>query len=154
MVETANADSDPTNVGRPIAWHEKRTEFIPGDGYKTENRLDMIENVPFYAFTGICCISRWISEYAMGESNPLTAMGTGEPVQYYQFENYGNRLVYYKGNGYSARVTSEVIFGDDDSMQRNFVYNVVNYNKYYRTSQTLTNVSKFKSRMKVTFEKL
>ena len=154
MVETANSGSDQTNVGRPIAWHEKRTEFLPGEGYKTENRLDMIEDVPFYAFTGICCISRWISEYAMGESDPLTAMGTGDPAQSYQFSNYGNRLVFYKGNGYSAKVTSEVIFGDDDSMQRCYVFNTTAYNKYYRTSQTLTNVSKFKSRMKVTFEKL
>lgn len=154
MVETANSGGDPTNVGRQIAWHEKRTEFIPGKGYECENRLDFVENVPFYAFGGICCIARWISEYAMGEGNPLTNMGSGTPRIEDQFSNYGNRLIFYKGNGYSAKVTSQVIFGDDDDKQHLFVLNVEQYNKYYRQTRTLTDVTKFKSKMSLTIEKL
>ena len=153
MYETANSGDDQTNVGRLIAWHEKNTVFSP-EGYKTTNRIDLVESIPFYAFGGISCIERYVSQYAMGEGDELTAMGTGTPSIDNQFSNYGNSKIFYKGNGYQVIAESHILFGDDDSANRVFVLNHEYYNKYYRQTQTLTSVSKLKSETTINVAKI
>ena len=140
MFETANSGDDQTDVGRLIAWHQKETRFS-SEGYHTVNRIDFIEGVQFYALPGICCVDRYVSQYAMGEGDALTSMGTGDPAIPYQFSNYGNSKIFYKGNGYQVDVESHILFGDDDGAQRLYVYNVTQYNKYYRETQTINGVA-------------
>ena len=153
MYETANTGADQTNVGRLIAYHEKTTE-ISSNGYKTTNRIDLVENIPFYAFGGISCVERYVSEYAMGEGDELTAMGTGTPAIAEEFSNYGNSLITYQGGGYEVRLRSNVIFGDDNAEQRLYVSNNTQYNKFYRQSQTLTDATKFKAECELRLHKL
>lgn len=148
LYETANQDDSSTNVGRQIAWHIKETE-INANGYKTTNRIDFVEQIPFYAYFGIVCIDRSVSKQAMGESFELTDMGTGTPIQTQQFLSYGDRLIYYKGNHFVLKVSSEVIFGDDDSQNQLVVYNHTQYNKYYRKTTNISGVENIKGKCEV-----
>ena len=143
LYESANQDDSPTNVGRQIAWHMKETE-ITTRGYRTINRIDFVEQIPFYAYFGIVCVDRYVSEQAMGESFELTNMGTGTPTQVQQFLSYGDRTIYYKGNNIVLRISSKIIFGDDDDKNQLVVYNHTQYNKYYRKTTEISGLKSIK----------
>lgn len=132
------------------AWHLKETEFKDG-GYETINDLKVLQALSYFAYCGIVCVSRWLSQYAMPENVPtITDMGTGTPLIPEQFKGHGNRI-HYEGNGYMCDVDSEVQIGADDSACQLVVYNSTQYNKYYRRNpDTPGDVNnRLKSRTKV-----
>lgn len=143
LYETNNSDEgdDASTVGTTFGWHVKKTTFLNG-GYRTENRVDFTRQIPFYAYMGIVCTDRWASDYARGELDPLTAMGTGTPVQTQQFLAYGTHEILYQNAIYQTTVSSRVDFGDDDSKNQLVVYNATQYNKFYRRTQDIAGVDK------------
>ena len=119
------------NDGTIAAWHLKETKFNDG-GYEVMNDVKFIQALDYFAYPGIVCVSRYLSEYAMPENvATITDMGDGEPTQTEQFKSNGHRI-HYEGNGYATDVFSEFRAGADDSLCQRVVYNSTAYNKYYR----------------------
>lgn len=113
------------------AWHYKNTIF-KDCGYETFNDVKFVQALDYFAYYGIVCVDRWISEYAMPEKvNTITDMGSGTPLIAEQFKS-NNHRIHYEGNGYACDVESEVLYGSDDSESELVVYNDTAYNKYYR----------------------
>lgn len=118
------------------AYHYKHTKFLDG-GYDTFNKVEFTHALSYFAYLGIVCVGRNVSEYAMPENvNTITDMGTGTPLQSEQFKS-NHHLIHYEGGGYAVDVMSECEFGDDDSLNSLVVYNSTSYNKYYRRTQTI-----------------
>ena len=123
-----NCNDNPPSIA---AWHIKETTF-KDCGYETINSVEFVQALDYFAYTGIVCVSRWLSEYAMPEGvATITDMGDGEPTQTQQFKSNGHRI-HYEGNGYCTDVESEVLFGADDTLCERVVYNSTSYNKFYR----------------------
>ena len=119
------------NDGTIAAWHLKETRFNDG-GYEVMNDVKFVQALDYFAYPGIVCVSRYLSEYAMPENvATITDMGDGEPTQTEQFKSNGHRI-HYEGNGYATDVFSEFRAGADDSLCSRVVYNSTSYNKYYR----------------------
>lgn len=119
------------DTGTIAAWHLKETE-ITRNGYKCHNELFLVQNLGFYAFGGICCVSRYLGQKAMPENvNTITDMGDGSTVIANQFISNGNRI-HYEGNGIITEVESHVLFGPNDSDCSRWVWNGPSYTKYYR----------------------
>lgn len=118
------------------AYHFKHTKFTDG-GYDTFNKLQFTQALAYFAYLGIVCVGRNVSEYAMPENvNTITDMGTGTPLQTEQFKS-NHHLIHYEGGGYAVDVRSECEYGDDDSLNSLVVYNSTTYNKFYRRTQTI-----------------
>lgn len=118
------------------AYHYKHTRFLDG-GYDTFNKVEFTQALSYFAYLGIVCVGRNVSEYAMPEDvNTITDMGTGTPLQTEQFKS-NHHLIHYEGGGYAVDVRSECEYGDDDSLNSLVVYNSTSYNKYYRRTQTI-----------------
>lgn len=132
------------------AWHLKETTLKDG-GYETINDVRFIQALDYFAYPGIVCVGRYISEYAMPEGvATITDMGDGTPLQSEQFKSNGHRI-HYEGNGYICDVDSEVLFGADDSLCERVVYNSTAYNKFYRRNPTTpgSTSNRLKGRTKV-----
>ena len=132
------------------AWHLKETAFKDG-GYETMSDVRFIQALDYFAYNGIVCVSRWLSEKAMPEGvATITDMGTGTPVISEQFKSNGHRI-HYEGNGYMCDVFSEVLIGADDSQCQRVVYNSTAYNKYYRRNPDTagSTANRLKGRTKV-----
>lgn len=113
------------------AWHLKETIFKDG-GYETMNDVKFVQALDYFAYPGIVCVSRWLSEKAMPEGvATITDMGDGSTTIPEQFKSNGHSI-HYEGNGYACDVTSEVRFGADDTQCQRVVYNSSAYNKFYR----------------------
>ena len=124
------------NAGTIAAHHFKRTDFL-GGGYDTINEVQFTQALGYYAYFGIVCVGRYLSEYAIPEGTPTaTDMGTGTPTQTQQFKS-NNHRIHYEGNGFATDVWSEIMYGDDDSKNELVVYNSTSYNKYYRRTQDI-----------------
>lgn len=124
-------------AGTIAAHHYKRTDFKEG-GYDTLNEVQFTQALGYYAYFGIVCVGRYLSQYAMPENTPTaTDMGTGDPSQSQQFKS-NNHRIHYEGNGFATDVWSELLYGDDDSANELVVYNSTAYNKYYRRTQNIT----------------
>ena len=118
------------------AYHFKHTKFLDG-GYDTFNKVQFTQALAYFAYLGIVCVGRNVSEYAMPENvNTITDMGTGTPLQSEQFKS-NHHLIHYEGGGYAVDIRSECEFGDDDSLNSLVVYNSSTYNKFYRRTQTI-----------------
>lgn len=123
-------------AGNIAAHHYKRTDFKEG-GYDTLNEVQFTQALGYYAYFGIVCVGRYLSQYAMPENTPTaTDMGTGEPTQSQQFKS-NNHRIHYEGNGFATDVWSEMLYGDEDSKNELVVYNSTAYNKYYRRTQNI-----------------
>lgn len=121
--------------GTIACYHYKETHF-EYCGYKVLNKIRLVQALDFFAYFGIVCVGRNISEYAMPENvSTLTDMGTGETAKF-QFASNNNRI-HYEGGGYCVDVESHINTGDDDSLNELSVYNSTEYNKYYRKTQTI-----------------
>ncbi len=119
------------DTGTIAAWHLKETE-ITRNGYKCRNELFLVQDIGFYAFGGICCVSRYLGQKAMPEDvNTITDMGDGSTTIANQFISNGNRI-HYEGNGIITEVESHVIYGPNDSECSRWVWNRPEYTKYYR----------------------
>ena len=119
------------DTGTIAAWHLKETE-ITRNGYKCHNELFLVQDIGFYAFGGICCVSRYLGQKAMPEDvNTITDMGDGSTTIANQFISNGNRI-HYEGNGVITEVESHVIYGPNDSECSRWVWNGPEYTKYYR----------------------
>lgn len=113
------------------AWHLKHTVFKDG-GWETVNDVKFVQALDYFAYPGIVCVSRWLSEYAMPENvATITDMGDGSTTIAEQFKSSGHRI-HFEGNGYITDVESEVLIGANDSLCECVVYNSSAYNKYYR----------------------
>lgn len=113
------------------AWHLKKTEFKDG-GYETINDVKFVQALDYFAYSGIVCVSRWLSEKAMPEGvETIADMGDGSTTIAEQFKSNGHRI-HYEGNGYMCDVESEVLIGADDTQCQRVVYNSSAYNKFYR----------------------
>ena len=144
-----NCNDTPASIA---AWHIKETTF-KDCGYETINSVDFVQALDYFAYTGIVCVSRWLSEYAMPEGvAEITDMGDGEPTITQQFKSNGH-CIHYEGNGYCTDVESEVLFGADDSLCERVVYNSTSYNKFYRrnpdTTGSLSNRMKGRCKVKI-----
>lgn len=134
------------------AWHLKETEFKDG-GYETINDVKFVQALDYFAYPGIVCVSRWLSEYAMPEGvATITDMGDGSTTIAAQFKSNGHRI-HYEGNGYMCDVESEVLIGADDTQCQRVVYNSSAYNKYYRrnpdTAGSVSNRLKGRTTVKI-----
>lgn len=119
------------DTGTIAAWHLKETE-ITRDGYKCRNELFLVQSIGYFAYGGICCVSRYLGEKAMPENvNTITDLGDGSTTIANQFINNGNRI-HYEGHGVITEVESHVLFGPNDSDCSRWVYNSPEYTKYYR----------------------
>lgn len=119
------------NAGTIAAWHLKETKFNDG-GYEVVNDVKFVQALDYFAYPGIVCVSRYLSEYAMPEGvATITDMGDGSTTISEQFKSDGHRI-HYEGNGYATDVYSEFQAGADDSLCWRVVYNSSEYNKYYR----------------------
>ena len=113
------------------AWHLKESHFWDG-GYEVVNDVKFVQALDYFAYPGIVCVSRWLSEKAMPEGvATITDMGDGSTTIAEQFKSNGHSI-HYEGNGYACDVTSEVLFGADDTQCQRVVYNSSTYNKFYR----------------------
>lgn len=144
-----NCNDSPATVA---AWHLKETEFKDG-GYETTNDLKLIQALSYFAYTGIVCVSRWLSQYAMPENvATITDMGDGSTTIAEQFKSNGHRI-HYEGNGYMCDVESEVLIGADDTQCQRVVYNSPVYNKFYRrnpkTEGSVNNRLKGRTKVKI-----
>ena len=93
--------------------------------------------IPFFAYFGIVCVNREVSEYAMPEKvNALTLMGSGTPTIVEQFKSNNHKIIY-QGNGLQTEVTSKIDYGDDDNANELVVYNSTQYNKYHKLFQRM-----------------
>ena len=96
------------------------------------NDVKFVQALDYFAYPGIVCVSRWLSEKAMPEGvATITDMGDGSTTIAEQFKSNGHSI-HYEGNGYACDVTSEVLFGADDTQCQRVVYNSSTYNKFYR----------------------
>lgn len=119
------------DTGTIAAWHLKETE-ITRDGYKCRNELFLVQSIGYFAYGGICCVSRYLGEKAMPENvNTITDLGDGSTTIANQFISNGNRI-HYEGHGVITDVESRVLFGPNDSDCSRWVYNSPEYTKYYR----------------------
>lgn len=119
------------DTGTIAAWHLKETE-ISRDGYKCRNELFLVQSIGYFAYGGICCVSRYLGEKAMPENvNTITDLGDGSTTIANQFISNGNRI-HYEGHGVITEVESRVLFGPNDSDCSRWVYNSPEYTKYYR----------------------
>ena len=133
------------------AWHLKHTE-IKDCGYETVNDVNFVQALDYFAYPGIVCVSRFLSEKAMPEDvATITDMGDGTGTAHNQFESNKHRI-HYEGNGYITEVESEVLVGADDSQCVLSVYNGADYNKYYRRNPDTVGSTnnRLKGRTKVT----
>lgn len=122
-------------AGTIACYHYKETHF-EYCGYKVLNKIRLVQSLDFFAYFGIVCVGRNISEYAMPENvSTLNDMGTGTTAKF-QFVSNNNRI-HYEGGGYCVDVESHINTGDDDSLNELSVYNSTEYNKYYRKTQTI-----------------
>lgn len=123
-----NCHDNPASIA---AWHLKETHFKDG-GYETTNDVKFVQALDYFAYPGIVCVSRYLSEYAMPEGvATITDMGDGSTTIAEQFKSNGHRI-HYEGNGCATDVFSEFRAGADDSLCQRVVYNSSSYNKYYR----------------------
>ena len=134
------------------AWHLKETAFKDG-GYETINDVKFVQALDYFAYPGIVCVSRWLSEKAMPEGvATITDMGDGSTTIAEQFKSNGHRI-HYEGNGYICDVESEVLIGADDPQCQRVVYNSSAYNKFYRrnpdTEGSLNNRLKGRTKVKI-----
>ena len=132
------------------AWHLKETVFKDG-GYETINDVKFVQALDYFAYPGIVCVSRWLSEKAMPEGvATITDMGDGSTTIAEQFKSNGHRI-HYEGNGYMCDVESEVLIGANDSLCECVVYNSSAYNKYYRRNPDTdgSTANRLKGRCKV-----
>lgn len=133
------------------AWHLKENHFRDG-GYEVMNDVKFVQALDYFAYPGIVCVSRWLSEKAMPENvATITDMGDGSSP-HYQFQSHTNRI-HYEGNGYLCDVESEVLIGADDAQCDLSVYNGTDYNKYYRrnpdTAGAVDNRLKARTKVKI-----
>ena len=125
------------NVDDNIAcYHYKETHFGNG-GYEVRNEIKLTQALDYFAYFGIVCVGRNVSEYAMTENTPTaTDMGDGSTTIAEQFKSNHHRI-HYEGNGYGVDVESKLLYGDDDSLNSLTVYNSSSYNKFYRRTQDI-----------------
>ena len=124
------------SAGTIACWHYKETHLKDG-GYETMNEIKLTQALDYFAYFGICCVGRNVSEYAMPENTPTaTDMGDGSTTIAQQFLSHNHRI-HYEGNGYGVDVESKVLYGDDDSLNELVVYNSSSYNKFYRRTQDI-----------------
>lgn len=137
-----------------VADHFKRTEF-KDSGYITHNTITFRESIPFYWYSGICCVGTAVAE-----------RGCNETMSSVSFDRSGaNRLDETGRNEYHAwcdaneievNIYAEMLKGGEDLQNRMFVWDTKNYAKFYRRYPSngyhqTSDGEAFESQMKVEF---
>ena len=137
-----------------VARHLKTTTFGKG-GYKTENTLEMKDEIDFYWYFGICCIGRNVAEMGYNEDmKPVHFDASGVN----RLEGIGKReyCAWSDTNSIEVHVKSSLTHGGDDKVSKMHIWDNQNYAKYYRRypasgAHRTSEGEKFSSVMEVRF---
>ncbi len=114
-----------------IAEHTKTTIF-DNSGYRTENTLVMKDELDFYWYHGICCIGTCVAHKGCNEDMvPVVTFDQSGPNRLDEAGKCEYRA-WNDNNGIEVHVKANLTEGQDDSKCRLFIWDNVNYAKYYR----------------------